>query len=226
MQAESNVPLPLAIDQIVPLFHETVPQPMLRSLLKALLQSYRDSSAYCYKKYRPAQAKDVSGHVRRADMESEMLGVAERFKSVASAETHMFKNYTGTYVELQCGVVRLTESCVPDKEELPRQADFRATLAGRRQGKFVFAADEEVQVQPEHLYGILLHGVDKSSKKRDKCAFACVRFPDQDCAEYVGEIVDLFALFPDVIAEFYGPEEEAEDEFGLTVKPTRKVETA
>jgi hypothetical protein len=220
-------PTSIAPDQIREFFLRAVPREMLAAYLRATLQCYKDASAFCYEKYAREQAKDLSGHMRRAEIEKELLGVAERFKEYASAKTLMFKHLTGSYVEITSGQIKLTQSSVNSPNDLPRLATFRETLAGRSQYVLFSDSNEESEQVPEFLYCLLLHGVaDKPNSKREKCAFARIRFPDNEYLRYVGDTIDLFKMFPEIVAEFYGEVEETTEEFELLVKYPKKVEEA
>jgi hypothetical protein len=223
MQAPSSIEL----NQIRAFFLQAVPREMLAAFLRATLQCYRDASSYCYEKYPREQAKDLSGYMRRAEIEKELIGIAERFKQYASAKTLHFDHYTGYYVEVTTGQVKLTQSSVTNRSELPRQATFRETLAGRSQYLLFGDSADSAKRIPEFLYALLLHGVaEKPNSKRERCGFACIRFPDNECKRYVGDTIDLFKMFPEIVAEFYDDVEETNEEFNLPIRHPEKVEEA
>jgi hypothetical protein len=180
-------------------FLDHVPAGVLAAMLRAVLQSYKDASSACYETMRPRQAKDASGPFRRNKIESELVGVGERFQQVISVEDNLYKRGTGNYVELTCGVVKMTESCVPSPKDFPRDADYRETLAESTQLVLGFVPAE---TPGKYLYAILLHGVDGTAKQRSGCRFAQVRFPLKGFASYTEDRVDLFAMFPSIVAEY------------------------
>jgi hypothetical protein len=201
----------LTPDQNVPFFNLNVPEKIQKALLQRILQCYRDASQHCYKHFRPAQAKDVSGHYRRGRIEDEMIGVAERFRKDGVTFNEVpYKRNTGHHVELRSGMVTFTESCVLFKDDLPREADFRETLASTGQRE-MFAEGKDEEVEPgTTLYAVLLHGVGTGSK-RERCAFASIRFPAKNFRGYLGGTVDLFNKFPEFVQEFYADSAEQQD---------------
>jgi len=214
----------LTPSQITDAFLRDVPHKLLAALLRATLVHYIQSSEYCFTNLRPAQAKDLSGHHRRASIEDEWLGIADRFKPDVTAEELPYKRNTGSYVELTIGRVKMTQSCVLTKDHLPREADFRETLASTGQlGLFEGYGDVD---RPETycLYALLIHGVDTSVAKRKRCSFAYVRFPYGDCKSYIGGSIDIFAMFPEIVEEFYPkPVEEKDLALPLTAKKAKKA---
>jgi hypothetical protein len=156
-------------------------------------------------------------------IETEWQNIAERYKGRIAAAVNSYKRNTGSYVELKSGHVTLTESRVLNSSDLPREADFRDTLAGTGQlGLFDGSGDDERKHEAS-LYAILLHGVSRHAEKRRECAFACVRFPNKDCSGYLGGRVDLFAMFPEVVQEFYG---EKEQEVGIQIVRRKSAKAA
>src|ERR1700736_2004994 len=109
-------------------FDEQVPQRVQRSLLKSTLENYKESSRYCYRNFAVPQAKDLSGVYRRAKIEDEFSGIGALFPFI-EVLPQAYQNNTGFYNELTCGLVKLTQSCITDQDEVPRLALFRSTLA-------------------------------------------------------------------------------------------------
>ena len=194
-------------------FQDHVPTEILAAVLRAVLQSYKDASATCYEAMRPRQAKDASGPFRRNKIESEFVGIGERFKHLISVADKLYKRGTGNYIELSCGLVKMTQSCVLNATDLPREADYRDTLAEDSQLAFEFIPKG---TPGKHLYGILLHGVDGMSKQRSGCRFAEVRFPLRGFEGYTEDRIDLFALFPSIVAEY-------NDQIGATDEEPTKL---
>ena len=178
---------------------DQVPTEVLAAVLRAILQSYKDASSACYETMRPRQAKDASGPFRRNKIESELVGVGERFQHVIAVEDNLYKHGTGNYIELTCGVVKMTESCVANPKDFPRDANYRDTLAESTQLLLEFVPKE---APGKYLYAILLHGVDGTAKRRSGCRFAQVRFPLSRFVGYTEDRIDLFVLFPSIVAEF------------------------
>lgn len=208
-------------------FHGTFPKPVLASILKAIFQDYRDASEHCFSSFRFPQAKDVSGHYRRGKVEDDLLAIADRFKErefpELNAEPLKYKHNTASYVEMTYRTIKLTQSCVLSSDDLPRDAEFRNSLAETGQlGLFTEpgAADTE---ENKYLYCIVLHGVHKDAQKRERCAFACVRFPDKRFEGYIGGPINLFEMFPAIVQEYYGAEKVQEEPL---VAPKRRKKAA
>lgn len=187
-------------------FLQNVSSDILAAILRHILQSYRDSSDYCYTRVRKPLAKSLSGHYRQHIIDDGMFGIADRYKGHLFAEDIPYKRNTGSHVQLLAGMIRMTQSCVTNISELPRDAEFRQTLAGTGQQGLWPEYDDTIACTVEennHLYAIILHGVDPTAEKREKCAFICVRFPHKDCKNYYSSRIDLFKLFPQIVEEFY-----------------------
>jgi hypothetical protein len=182
-------------------FDRNVPNEIQKSVLRLILEEYASSSRYCFRHFSAPQAKDLSGVFRRAKIEENLSGVAERFKEHVSAAVEYYDGKTGSYNELTCGQVKITQSCVIDRDELPRQAKFRMTLAENGQLS-LFANHDETAPKPNFLYAILTHGVDVNSPKRSWPAFVKIQFPNSDCTQYVDEGINLLTRFPEVAAEY------------------------
>jgi hypothetical protein len=202
------------------LFLSEVPGEVLAALLRTLLQSYQDASSACYDVMRPPQAKEASGPFRRNKIESELMGVGERFSGNLSVESKHYKRHTGSYVELTCGLVKMTQSCVLAPSDLPREADYRETLATHPQLLLEFMPREP---EGKFLYAILLHGVDDTVRQRAGCRFAEVRFPLRGFTGYTEERVDLFAMFPEIVAEYTGQTAAEEDAALLPIRVVPKT---
>jgi hypothetical protein len=144
----------------------------------------------------------LSGTHRRAKIEEDLAGIQPLFPSVTIAPSR-YENNTGSYNEITCGLVKLTQSCTTDRDDVPRQAKFRFTLA--KNGQLLLFDKNELQEsshQPSFLYAILTHGVDTNSPKRSWPAFVRVQFPNETCTDFVDEGIDLFARFPAIVAEY------------------------
>jgi hypothetical protein len=213
-------------DENVAFFNQHVPEKVQKALLQRILQCYRDASQHCYKHFRPAQAKDVSGHYRRGRIEDEFVGIAERFRKdgVIVAEVP-YKRNTGHHVELRSGLATITQSCVLFKHDIPRDADFRETLASTGQREMFGDGEEEQPKDGVTLYAVLLHGVAPGIKQRERCAFACIRFPDRNFKGYLGRTINLFEKFPQHVQEFYADNTE-QKAAEPTVLPKKKREAS
>lgn len=186
------------------MFCSEVPVEVQRALLHGLFRNYSDASEHCYTVFRHPIARNASGPYRHSKIEEDWCGIAERFPTAVKFTHKPFRNkksgkITGTYVQLEIGRVRLTESCVRTPSSLPRDADFRETLAMEAQ-RSLFGEDEKES--DGYLYGVYLHGVDVASENRNRPAFAKVRFPNRRFSGYIGKGVDLWTRFADIVGQF------------------------
>jgi hypothetical protein len=187
----------------VELFDQNVPIKVQRALTKTVLESSKQSSRYCWRNFADPQAKDLSGVHRRAKIQDEFPGIAALFKNLGVKDSiEQYDNNTGSYHELTCGIVKLTESCVAD-DIIPRTAKFRSTLARDSQASLWQEADEKPgEEQPDFLYAILTYGIDVLAPKRSWPAFMKIQFPNETFTGFIGEGIDLFKRFPDLVAEY------------------------
>ena len=183
-------------------FDQHVPDRLLKALVKLVFENYKQSSRYCFRYFSPSVAKDLSGTHRRAKIEEDLAGIQPLFRGVVVAPAR-YENNTGSYNEITCGPVKLTQSCTIDRDEVPRQAKFRFTLAKNGQLSLFDRSDrQEASQQQSFLYAILTHGVDNNSPKRSWPAFVRIQFPNETCTEFVDEGIDLLARFPEIVAEY------------------------
>jgi len=139
-------------------------------------------------------------YYRRAKIEDEWSGIAALFPRDLTVEVRKYDNNTGHYNEITCGRVIITQSCIVDPDEVPRAANFRTTYA--RNGQLELFDDIFETGPDDILYTILTHGVDVSSRRRSRPAFAKFQFPNEDCARYIDEGIDLFKRFPEIVNEY------------------------
>ncbi len=184
------------------MFDQHVLLKLQRGLLRAVLENYKAASSHCYSNFQPPQAKDLSGDYRRAKIEDEWAGIAAIFEDI-KVNVRQYENNTGSYNEITCGQVKITQSCTLSANFVPRFALFRETLASNGQ-RDLFEGDEPQDCEGEErfLYAIFTHGVDVSSPKRSRPYFAKVQFPNENCTSYVDEGLDLFKRFPELTAEY------------------------
>ena len=189
------------------LFDQHVPSRLQKALLRSIFNNYRAASEHCYNNFQQPQAKDLSGSYRRAKIEDEWAGIEAIFKDI-KVRVRPYENNTGSYNEITCGPVKITQSCTLSPNIVPRYAFFRQTLASNGQLNFFVEEQEEQPKEASYLYAILTHGVDVESPKRSMPWFARIQFPNEDCSEYVDDGIDLFKRFDDVVTEYLPQEEE------------------
>jgi hypothetical protein len=160
-----------------------------------------------------------------------MCSIAERYPLQASFE---IKSYiikatgkrTGSYVELTCGKIRITQASVATRHSLPRDAAFRSTLAKDAQRSLAFDDQEEVNDGGEYLYGVLLHSVDVRAQNRKRPGFSCIRFPNRSFTGYVSDGIDLFVAFPDIVTTFIDVAKDLKEAAEVKAKTAAKKQSA
>ena len=85
----------------------------------------------------------------------------------------------------------LTASAVATPNTLPRDAEFRSTLARKPQLAFHFMPQRPAPPDDALVYVLLLHGRDEGHSRP---GFARLVVPDEDCTVILAQI-DLFARF-------------------------------
>ena len=181
MRQESSV----QTNQLI--FDSNVSSKLQKALLKSVCENYQKAANDCWANFHPSQAKDLSGHYRLAKIEDEWSGISALFPDVES-NLQYYKYKSGSFNEITVGEIKLTQSCVSSKDDLPRRAVYRKTLA--KSGQYNLFIDEQPSGE-NYLYAILIHGVDVLSKRRSRPAFARIEFPDGDCKRYLPGGIDL-----------------------------------
>lgn len=187
----------------VELFDEHVPDRLQIKLLTLVFESCKSASEHCFGTFGSRQvAKDLSGVYRRAIIEDQMKGIPALFKDTVSVGPCFYKNGTGSYFELTAGVVKLTESIVLERGDIPREALFRSTLATN--GQYEMFEQDEVpeEEKPKFLYSILTYGIDCKSKNRDVPAFVKIEFPNKKCTAPVDEGINLVKRYPAIAMNY------------------------
>jgi hypothetical protein len=187
------------VNSNISIFDDAVPRRLQFSLTKSVLESYTQASRYCFRNFASSQAKDLSGHYCRAKIEDDLAGIAALFPRVR-VDVHHYENNTGSYNEITSGIVKLTQSRILQRSDVPRRANFRTTLAVNGQLNFFDSGLEATA--PQYLYAILTHVLDQKSERRSWPALVQIQFPNSTCTRYVDEGIDLLARFPDLASEY------------------------
>jgi len=206
------------------IIEEALPSRLQQSLLRAVFEDYRAAYDSSYTEYDPQQARDINGHLRRANIERDLLGIGKRFKDL-QVKAEFYKNGTGSYVRLMSGAVILTQSAVQSPDSPVRSAEFRKSLAGNPQLSLNFGGLEaaEDDVPGQYLYVILLHG--KDVKDRSRPAFVQLVVPSADCSMFVAR-VDLYKKFPEIVNAYVPSAETASPEIQLVARKNNQKKQA
>ncbi len=191
------------------------------ALLRCVLGTYRDTDEDCRTKYSWQIAHDLRGHLRRANLDTNLAMLAGRYPGVtASHEPNGKSNCYHT--RLRAGRVVLTASAVPTPYSLPRDAEFRSTLARSPQMAFDFGPQQSPPAEDAPLYVLLLHGPGEEDQAMP--CFVHLAVPDEDCSVILARI-NLFARFASLPE--LRPVTQVEDtnrDLGLRVRQRLQVE--
>lgn len=187
----------------VDFFDHNISLRVQKAVARLVCENYRQASRFVYRHFSGPQAKDLSGHYRRAMIEEDLAGLPALFPEL-SVEIKTYENNTGFYNEITCEQVKFTQSCIAYSNEVPRVATFRSTLARTGQLSLFNSGDDkaEGEAEPQYMYAILTHGVDVNADKRAWPAYVRIQFPNASLTEYQDEGIDLFRRFPELVKEF------------------------
>jgi hypothetical protein len=177
-------------------FDHSFTLPVQRDLLRCIINSYRMADTFV-KPLHYAEANYLRGHKRRADIESELRGVAARYPEV-EASIELNRTLSAYYTVLSAGRVRLTQSRANNPYQMIQHAIFRQDLAAEAQLDLFLPPPPTPLPIDKLLFALLLHGYDKPEKS--KPSFVHIVFPDHLCQFYVARI-NLLTRFPEVAAE-------------------------
>jgi hypothetical protein len=184
------------------IFDNNVSVRLQKKLLTLIFESCKTASEHCFGSFSSRQvAKDVSGVYRRGRIEDQWEGIPALFKGEVTVEPQYYKNGTGSYCELTCGLVKLTQSCVIERGDVPREAEFRSTLATNGQGELFEEVIEENE-KPKFLYSILTYGIDSKANNRETPAFIKIEFPNSKCTAPVDEGINLVKRYPEISMKY------------------------
>lgn len=183
----------LSAAQITQRFDAFVSRPLLEAILKCIFDAYRTAYEECERIFDKPELKNVLPYYRLGKLNAALRAIPESLGVKATAELNSACNHY--HVLLIAGGARMTASSVECAGQLPRHAIFRETYAQESQLHLFYSNDPPKEDIP--LYGLILHVPDESQKQPVSVQ---VRFPDKAYKNCVGEPVDLFKRFPDVVA--------------------------
>ena len=186
-------------------FDSVVPPDVLRAIGKCVLQAYPESWSSLQDQALPRGAlHDTLPHARRALIERNLVRLPLRAIGLVAQETRNIAD-NAYHTLLQYRTVRLTVHSVGGPGEMVRDAHFRRQYARSSQ---IDAFEQALDIPPHaELYAFVLHIPARSNAAApgrrwwERPAQLLVRFPDDACREYVGEAIDLYARFPDLVAQ-------------------------
>jgi hypothetical protein len=184
---------------------EEFPDQALRAICRAILSAYpRTERLLDNQDWTKEERHDVRPQIRRTNVEAAVRFVAARFPQITVKK---FPNKTGNayHNRIVCGRTVLTVHYVYERYDMPDEAAFRLQLARDPQGSFLGGEDSPPSNGKEMLYGFLLHVPDRpdgTSREviRHRPAFLNIGFPDKECKTYLGEFMNLYHRYPDLLA--------------------------
>lgn len=146
-----------------------------------IVAEYRATKLLCDGMFERPELHDVHAKIRRARIEGAMR-VAARTSSGVTAESKRNAAKNAFYTRLRTGPFVLTQSAIEFRDDVPRDAIFRTTLAS---GQLDLFGDDEGDAYSDEdvILGIVVHG------RRSRCLlapdFLMIGFPEADCSGYV-----------------------------------------
>ncbi len=181
------------------ILRDSVPDAFLQDTVRCLLLSIEATEEECNEKYSfQEQAHDMRGPMRRINFERDWKKLVEWRYPAASAVFQPNSTSNCYHLEVCFERVVLTASAVESPRTLPRDAEFRKTLARNPQRAFTFGPKPSPPPEGAPLYALLLYGTEDRDPSR--AGFAHIVFPDEECAAALVRC-DLFARFASSMPE-------------------------
>ena len=182
-------------------FNQFVSEDLKVSIIKIIFDCYNNSWRECKQVFDGPEFKDLLPHYRRAKIDAALRSIPQTLGVKTSAEINKARN--SYHAVLIVGGVQMTASAVEVRGQMPRNAIFRKTYAEAAQMKLFENNTSGNENLP--LYGIIIHSATEDQKEP---AFLEIRFPDEEYTQYLGDRIDLFKEFPDIVASLKVPVEE------------------
>jgi hypothetical protein len=207
------------------IFIDAYSEDFLRDTLRTYKTVCSGLAKECNTRYERPEAYSVFPMLRRAELEKELAVLCETRYPFIKAVPTQNRRKSSWYRLFQSKGVLLTVSALAHPRMIARPAAFREEYATTSQANLQFD-EEEVEIPdiPHVLYAILGHG---ASKSKVRPWFIDIKFPDQDCKKYVGEI-KLLEKYPQLVSKLWpvSTQEVVQDElagFGLRADAKAKA---
>lgn len=201
--------------EITKRFDQSVSRELLAAVLKCIIEAYRDAYNDCENVFDAPELKNVLPYYRWAKINAALRNIPQTLGVATSAQINKSRNSYHTM--LLAGGVQMTASSVEARGQMVRDAVFRKTYA--EEAQLFLYEDNTARDESILLYGIILHS---PTEDQQEPAFVDIGFPDEGYTQYVGDKIDLFKRFPEVVASFKTPVEETVESEPL-VKPRRRT---
>lgn len=202
-------PNALSAADLVVLFESSVTPGLGEALVAAIRDESRDAADLSSSRYARDQAREAAPRLRRAGLESALLGLPARFPEV---QAESLRSSSSTfYVRLDVGGLTLIVARAANTKQMVRQSLYRQRMANSSLQGNLFP---EESPEEGRAYGIVLYG--GPSSERDP-AFVVVRFPTGDHNSYFDASIDLRTRYSHLFS-IAAPIEQIEDTQRLSLR--------
>lgn len=203
----------------IEVFRSDVPEPYLRSLTAAVIQSYQRADELCNATFScPIVRSNSYPFVRRGLIEDSLLAIAAepRFEGVVGvrqAASGSFWNHVETTIRR----VVITQNSAADAECHLRPAVYKSDLAKATQ--LLLWDEEREEAGFGSIFSHLSHGKNGGADGRP--GFVVIRFPKANLNEFYDGTIDLLAEFPELLLPELPPVEEIPEPTLPDIHPTQ-----
>lgn len=163
-------------------FDNAVPQVAQAAIVKGIEVAYRLSDEECKREYDQRLHTQAWGYLRWLRVDSELLGVGDRFGKVGFFKPNTESTHIG-HTELHFGDIVLTAASIQARGRRPRSAAYRDLLAESNQlGLF----EHHRTANKDKLWGLILHVPNVAARHP---LDVLVGFLTRD--GFAGELIDL-----------------------------------
>jgi hypothetical protein len=184
------------------IFIDAYSEDFLRDTLRTYKTVCASLVSECGSRYQRPEAYSVFPVLRRAELEKELAALCDNRYPFIKVVAMQNRRRSSWYRLFQSKGVLLTVSALGHPGMIVRPAAFREEHATSSQGN-LWVEEEEIETTPDipHvLYAILGHGSRDKAKLRP--SFIDIKFPDQECKKYVGEI-KLLEKYPQLVSSLW-----------------------
>ncbi len=172
------------------LFNENVPEKFQRAMLSMVFDACANASEHCYGTF---NSSSVAGTWQRLSAWTDRGSMAGHAVAVPSFVDQSFSVQAQHWYLLRdhFGACKAHAICIYHPDEVPREAEFRKTLATNGQRVFSFEEQTLPEVDPaSFLYAVLTYGI-ASQDKESALVYIRVQFLNENCTAYVDKGIDL-----------------------------------
>lgn len=169
------------------LYREQISIETNAEVVRIIRDAYRAAPKIAQSMFKRDQAREVSPRIRRATLESELLGL-NRFPGVRTES--LKSSGSSYYVEIEVGDLTVLAARALDPDKMIPKAAYRARIALAAAQRDLF--DDEPIEAGARFYAVILHG---GVRGQTDPTFIQVRFPTRDHRTYLNARIDLLAEY-------------------------------